>query len=64
MNTARRFPPPEDDRWIYGPGKGTCKKCGEERLVTEVIDFRGKQMFCQVCAHWWWALGRDKNWRD
>ena len=59
----RKFPPPKDDWWTIGPGKGLCRKCGEERLVTEVTDFRGVQMFCQVCSHHWWHVGRDKPWR-
>lgn len=41
-----------------------CRKCGEERLVHEVIDFRGIQHFCPVCGNCWWVVGKDKNWRE
>jgi hypothetical protein len=64
VNQERRYPHPHDDWWTIGPGKGLCRKCGEERLVTKVQDFRGIQMFCQVCSHHWWYIGRDKAWRS
>jgi hypothetical protein len=64
VNVAATYPPPEDDWWRVGPGKGMCKKCGEERMVHQVVDFRGIQHFCQVCAHAWWVIGKDRNWRD
>jgi hypothetical protein len=64
VNRERAYPGPNDDWWIVGPGKGMCKSCGEERLVTKVQDFRGIQMFCQVCSRSWWYIGRDKPWRS
>lgn len=60
----RKFPPPDDDWWTCGPGKGLCRRCEEERLVTAVQDWRGVQHFCQVCGHSWWVSGGDRNWRD
>lgn len=46
-----------DDWYAVGPGRSTCKKCGEERLVHEVADARGIQNFCQVCTNSWWLSG-------
>jgi hypothetical protein len=60
---SANFPPPEDDWWITGPGKRTCRKCGEDRMTHEVTDFRGVQVFCPVCAASWWVLGGPKPWR-
>ncbi len=61
---VRKFPLPADDWWITGPGKTMCRKCGEERLTQEIIDFRGKQLYCQVCGHTRWLLGKDRHWSD
>lgn len=46
-----------DEWYAVGPGRSTCKRCGEERLVHEVADGRGVQNFCQVCSHTWWLSG-------
>lgn len=44
--------------YTSGPGRSTCKKCGEEPpLVQEVADGRGVQNFCAVCGHTWWLHG-------
>lgn len=47
----------DDDWYASGPGRGMCKKCGEERLVQQVGDRRGVQNFCMVCGHSWWING-------
>lgn len=49
------------DWWASKPGRGMCKKCGEERLVHEVADSRGVQHFCQVCSHQWWVEKADED---
>ena len=46
------------DEWFStGPGRGTCKMCGEDRLVHEVADGRGVFNFCSVCSHQWKISG-------
>lgn len=43
--------------WAAGPGQGTCKKCGEDRLIDETADSRGIRRHCAVCCHSWWIAG-------
>lgn len=54
MSTSA-WPPPGDNFWRVGPGKKTCRHCGEDRLTTLVEDARGKQIYCGVCSHSWWV---------
>lgn len=61
---AQVYPPVEHDWWKSEMGQRTCRKCGEDRLTHSVTDFRGEQVFCQVCSHAWWAIGKPRTWRD
>ena len=57
-------PPPEEDWYRVQAEELMCPKCGEVRLVDEVVDFRGTQAFCKVCSFAWWIVGKQRNWRD
>ena len=46
-----------DDWYALGPGRGTCKRCGEDRLIDEIADARGIVHFCRVCSHDWKVSG-------
>lgn len=52
----QHYPAHSDDWWRVGPGKGMCRKCGEERIVSRVEDARGVQMVCDVCTNSWWVV--------